>query len=124
MNEEQKSEKILEQYKNYFNTTTADVTTSIKGKRFFFLTDIVSGDIYKLEEFSTAEELERIILQDLISRTHMAISNLNEEIQEELKNHSDLEFLVNVLPIMKDNFEIIRNSMIGIFSYIDNSTEE
>lgn len=124
MNEEQKIEKVLEQYKNYFDTTTADVTTSIKGKRFFYLTDVVSGDIYKLEEFSTAEELERIILQDLISRTHMAISNLNEEIQEELKNHSDLEFLLNVLPIMKDNFEIIRNSMIGIFSYIDNSTEE
>lgn len=121
MNEEQKIDMVLEQYKNYFDTTTADVTTSIKGKRFFYLTDIVSNEIYKINEFQTAEALERIILQDLISRTHMAIANLNEEMQQELQNHADdLEFLVDVLPIMKDNFEIMRNSIIGVATYLNN----
>ncbi len=91
MNEEQKIEKILEEYKNFFETTTADVAKSAKGRRFFFLVDRICADLYCLAEFTTADELEQIILHEMADQINMKLQNVMDDMNHEI-NYIDVSY--------------------------------
>lgn len=132
VNEEQKIEQLLEEYKNFFETTTADITKSAKGRRFFFFTDRICGDLYCLAEFTTADELEQIILHELTNQINIKLQNVMEHINHEIKyidisySSGDLSKAVNQLAITLDviqkelckYFPEILTSLQGISNYI------
>lgn len=134
MNEEQKIDKVLEEYKSFFETTTADVTKlSLKGRRFFFLTDRKCGDLYGLAEFSSAEGLEKLILTEMVDQITMRLEMITENVSSEVK-HLDVSYsafdfnetiseLKILLDVIQKEFckylpEII-TSLKGISTYID-----
>lgn len=133
MNEEQKIDKIMNEYKDFFHTSTADITKSAKGRRFFFYSDSKSGDLYCLSEFTTADELEQIILHEMADKINMTLENVVEEINYELNyinvsySSCDLGEAVNRLAIILEkiqkeffpNLPIILSSLQGIFAFIN-----
>lgn len=114
MNEQQKIEKILERYKDFFETTTADISLSHKGRRFFFLTDRKCGDLYGLAEFTTADELERLILIEMVDQITMRLETFTEDMSDEVKrldvSYSAFDFN-KVLIELHALLSVIKNEM-------------
>lgn len=133
MNEEQKIEKIMDEYKDFFDTSTADIAKSKKGRNFFFYTDSKCGDLYCLAEFTTADELEQIILHEMTDKINMALEHAVEEINHKLNylnvtySSCDLGEAVNRLAVSLEkiqnefslNFPIISSSLQGICTFIN-----
>lgn len=84
MNEEQKIEQLLKEYNNFFEITSADVSKSAKGRRFFFYKDRISGDLFCLAEFTTAEELEQIIFHEMAEQINMKLQNVIEQMDSNI----------------------------------------
>lgn len=95
MNEEQNIEKLLEEYKDFFKVTTADIAKSSKGKKFFFYVDSVCGELYSLTEFSTPDELEQRILHEMADQINMTLEDMSENVKKELCNIEALDFDCN-----------------------------
>lgn len=136
MTEEQKIEKLLEQYKPFFETTSADIATSVKGQRFFYFTDSESGLFYCMTIFATAEELEQILLHEMANELNMAIGNSIEAINKKINysniSYSSCEFgsaikyLAQTLEIMCKEFSsypTFQSSLFGLFTYINKCRE-
>ena len=80
MNEEEKIKNVLDKYNKYFTDTNSDVCHSIKGVLFFYQYDS-KNDIYEcFYQFSTAEELEKIIMGEILEAVNIAIECTAEEI--------------------------------------------
>lgn len=80
MNEEEKIKNVLDKYNKYFADTNSDVCHSIKEVWFFYQYDS-KNDIYEcFYQFSTAEELERIIMGEILEAVNVAIECTAEEI--------------------------------------------
>lgn len=132
MNKEQKIEQLLKEYKDFFETTTADITKSVKGQRFFFFTDKVSGDLYGVAKFTTAEELEQIILHEMAEEINFKLQNIMEGTNREINyidvtySSSDFSKTINQLAISLDAIQKdfckyypeIRTSLQGISTYV------
>lgn len=103
MNEGLLIKELLKKYEHFFQTTNADVTESVKGKRFFYRIDDKSKEIFNVVEFETAAELEEIILHeiafDLNTAIEVGIENINTKIN--VKNiqypHHELGTVLNHL---------------------------
>ena len=84
MDEEAKIQELLKRYHQFFETTTADVAWSMKGKRFFYVVDSYSKELNSFSEYKSADELEKIILHEMADKLNTAIEvgieNLNIEI--------------------------------------------
>lgn len=133
MNEDKKIENLLEEYKDFFDTSTADISKTAKGRRFFFYTDSKCGDLYCLAEFTTADELEKIILHEMADKINMTFENIVEEINYEINytnvsySSCDLGEAVNRLAISLEkiqkeilpDFPMILSSLQGILTYIN-----
>lgn len=136
MREEMKIQEIIEKYQDYIQSSCADITKSIKGKRFFYLTDEKSGELYSLVEFDTAEELERIILHEMADDLNLVIEvgieNLNRELNEKNVSYASCEFgnaiehLASSLEIIQKEFNAwsirVENSLKGFYAYFNKST--
>lgn len=123
MNEEEKINQILEQYHQYFQTTTADVAHSIKGEHIFYIVDRLNGEYYSFQIFSTAEQLEKIILYEIADNLNQAIEvgieNLDAEIKEYnvsrscCENHEDaVNHLANSLDAIYKEYNRWRDTVI------------
>lgn len=133
MTEEQKIEQLLEEYKDFFETTTADIATSAKGRRFFFFKDRMCGDLFALAEFTTAKELEQIVLHEMAEQLNMKLDNVMEDISNGIKyldvSYSRCDFSKSVSQLASSldaiqkglckNFPEIASSLQGIFTYIN-----
>lgn len=137
MNEEQKIEKLLNEYKDFFETSTADISKSAKGRKFFFYTDSKCGDLYCLAEFTTADELEQIILHEMADKINMTFENIVEEINYEM-NYTNVSYsscdlgeavsrlAISLEKIQKEispDFPMILSSLQGISTYIEKYKE-
>lgn len=92
MNEEQNIKKLLEEYKDFFEVTTADIAKSAKGKKIFFYVDSICGELYCLKEFSTPDELEHRILYEIAEQINMTLEDMSENVKKELCNIETLDF--------------------------------
>lgn len=114
MNEEQKIEKILERYKDFFEITTADISLSHKGRRFFFLTDRKCGDLFGFSEFTTSDELEQLILTEMVDQITMRLETFTEDMNDEVKrldvSYSEFDFN-EVLIKLHALLSVIKNEM-------------
>lgn len=137
MTEENKIETLLRQYNPFFEATTADITVSIKGRRFFFFTDSESGLLYSIAEFTTAEELEQILLHEMANELNMAIENSIEEINEHI-NYKNISFTTcafgTAIKHLADTVEVIhkefsrystfQSSLLGLSTYMNKCRED
>ena len=137
MDEEQKIERLLEEYGGFFETTSADISKSVKGRRFFFYVDRISGDLFCLAEFTTAEELEQIILHEMAEQINMKLQNVIEQMDNSIKfidvTYSACDFgkavnqLGTSLEIIQKEFcqyfPEIKVFLQGIFTYINKHGE-
>lgn len=133
MTEEQKIQEIILKYENFIQSSCADITKSIKGRRFFYLTDEKSGELYGVVEFKTAEELEQIILCEMADDINLVIEvgieKLNMELNEKNVSYDSCEFgnaiehLADSLNIIQKEFNIwnskIKNSLEGLDTYFN-----
>ena len=121
---EQKIEELLKKYEHFFQTTNADVTKSVKGKRFFYYIDDKSDEICNVVEFETATELEEIILHeiafDLNTAIEVGIENINEKINAKNIPYSYCE-LSTVLNRLAYTLEAIQKECERWSSQIQNS---
>lgn len=80
MSEDKKIEYVLEKYKEYFNNSNSDVCHSNKGIWFFYQYDS-KNDIYEsFYQFTTAKELEKIIIGEIIETINIALECTAEAI--------------------------------------------
>lgn len=111
MTEEKKIQEIILKYEDFIQSSCADITTSIKGKRFFYMTDEKSGELYSVLGFNTAEELEQIILHELADGMNLAIEvgleNLNKVINERQVSYGYCEY-GNAINHLADSLEIVQ----------------
>ena len=112
MNEEERINKTVEQYKRYFQTTTADVAHSVKGEHMFYIADRLYGEIYSFKTFSTAEELEKIILHEIADNLNAAIEVGIENLAAEIKEY-------NVFCFSCENYEDAVNRLADSLEAID-----
>ena len=124
MDEELRIEELLKKYEHFFQTTCADVTKSIKGKRFFYYIDDKSDEICNVVEFETAAELEKIILHELVfdinTAIEVGIENINEKINAKNIPYSYCE-LGTVLNHLAYSLEAIQKECERWSSQIQNS---
>ena len=101
MSEAKKIQAVIEEYKQYLDKTKYDVCRSNKGVWFFFEYDS-KNDIYEcFYRFSTAEELEQIIIGELIESINIALECMAEEIVFANRKKSQI---VNV-DYISDNYD-------------------
>lgn len=84
MNDDTKMNELLKKYDHFFKKTSADVATSLKGKKFFYLVDDCSKELYSVIEFKTTEELEQIILNEYANYFNTTIDVSLQNIEEEI----------------------------------------
>lgn len=129
MNEDKKIENLLNEYKELFETTTADISKSYKGRRFFFYTDRVCNELYCIKEFATADELEKKIIYELADQINMSLENTFENVKKELDNidNSDktTQLLASLETIQKElcRLTFIQKLSQGISTYIEKYKE-
>lgn len=109
MTEEMKIQEIIKKYQDFIHSSCVDITKSIKGKRFFYLVDEKSDELYCVVEFSTAEELEQIILREMADDLNLVIEvgveNLNIELNEKNVSYGSCEF-GNAIEHLANSLEI------------------
>lgn len=134
MSEESKIQNIIKQYEDFFKNSSADIASTIKGERFFYLTDEVSGEISNLVRFKTAKELEQIILHeitdDLNFSLEVGLENISTDINERDIAHEHCEFgyslirLADSLDTIQKEFNKwdskIQSSLKGLNTFISN----
>lgn len=120
MNEDKKIQSVIEEYQDYLNKTNSDVCHSIKGVWFFFQYDSKNNIYECFYKFSTAEELEKIIIGEIIESINIALECTAEEIVFANRNRlqvidvgsipNDYDFLdrVNELAV---NIQAIKKTM-------------
>lgn len=113
MSEEKKIRGVLEAYKKYFEDTNSDVCHSIKDVWFFYQYDS-KNDIYEcFYQFTTAEELEKIIIGEMLESVNIALECTAEEIV--FSNNSRVKMLaVDKIPIQYDLTDRIKEFAINI----------
>lgn len=111
MSEEEKINEVLEKHSRYFQTTTADVAKSIKGKHLFFLVDSQNGEFYQFKVFSTAEELEQIILYEMADDANLAlevgIENLNVALNEHPVSYLECDDYGGAIEHLADSLDAV-----------------
>lgn len=81
MSEKQRILEMVEKHKTYFdNVKGVDVAISTKGEYFFYEYDEKYNDYSTFAKFSTAEELEQIIEENIATYYCMNLQNGMEEI--------------------------------------------
>lgn len=114
MKEEMKIQEVIKKYQDFIQSSCVDITKSIKGKRFFYLVDERSKELYCVVEFSTAEELEQIILHEMADDLNLAIEvgieNLNVELNEKNVSYDSCEF-GNAIEHLANSLEILQKEL-------------
>lgn len=80
MNEKAKIRMLLEEYKEFIAKTDYDVCESVKGEWFFFCYDKEHDLYHSFYKFSSAENLERIIIGEVLDSINIAVECTAEEI--------------------------------------------
>lgn len=139
MKEEEKINQLLKKHRHFFETTTADVAQSIKGKHMFYLVDSRNGEYYSFKTFSTADELEKIILHEIADNMNTAIEVTIENLDKELNAHNvsysccenygeSINHLANSLDIIRKEYSkwrhIILSSLDDLMEYTERQRTE
>ncbi|MDE6253975.1 MAG: hypothetical protein K2M78_15300 [Lachnospiraceae bacterium] len=126
MTEEMKIQKITKKYNNFFQTSSADIASTMKGSRFFYLLDEISGEFSSYIKFDTAEELEQIILHEMVDDLNFALEvgleNLNEEINDKNFSYTDCKF-GNTINHLANSIEAIHTELNKWDSKLQNSLD-
>lgn len=75
---------VISKYKDFFESTTADVAISLKGQKIFYYIDSASGEMYYVLEFKTAEQLEKIIQYEIADKMQDMLETGIHQISKEL----------------------------------------
>lgn len=107
---------LLEKYKNLFeNLPHVDITQTAKGRWFFLEYDVEYNRYHSFCEFTTAEELKRLIagimaddvnalLEVVLSDASQSLENADLSADFELKDYSEC------LPQLIENLKLLRES--------------
>ena len=100
MNKDKKIQSVIEQYKTYIDTSNSDICHSVKGVWFYYTYDSKNSIYESFYQFSTAEELEKIITGEIIDTINIAIECTAEEIV--YVNNKQMTVDVDIIPIEYD----------------------
>lgn len=100
MNEDEKIQSVIEQYKAYIDTSGSDICHSIKGVWFYYTYDSKNSIYKSFYQFSTSEELEKIIIGEIIDTINIAIECTAEEIV--YVNNKKVAVDVDIIPTKYD----------------------
>lgn len=100
MNEDEKIQSVIEQYKAYIDTSNSDICHSIKGVWFYYTYDSKNSIYESFYQFSTSEELEKIIIGEIIDTINIAIECTAEEIV--YANNKQVAVDVDIIPMKYD----------------------
>lgn len=100
MNEDEKIQSVIEQYKAYIDTSNSDICHSIKGVWFYYTYDSKNSIYESFYQFSTSEELEKIIIGEIIDTINIAIEYTAEEIV--YANNKQVAVDVDIIPMKYD----------------------
>lgn len=100
MNEDEKIQSVIEQYKAYIDTSSSDICHSIKGVWFYYTYDSKNSIYESFYQFSTSEELEKIIIGEIIDTINIAIECTAEEIV--YANNKQVAVDVDIIPMKYD----------------------
>ncbi len=115
MTEDEKIRKVIERYEGFFQNTISDVAQTKKGVWIFFEYDAEHEYYNSFFQFSTAGELEQIIVEVLADEVNILIETTAENIQLGLQEFDINEaaqssYGVSVPELLK-NIEVLNSEL-------------
>ena len=98
MSEDEKIRKVIEKYSNFFKDYSADVGQTVNGAWFFLEYDSKHDDYYCFTRFSTAEELENLIIGLVADDVNCQLETTVDSISHNLQS-----YVINDLPAQNYN---------------------
>uniref|UniRef100_UPI00405734D4 hypothetical protein n=1 Tax=Agathobacter sp. TaxID=2021311 RepID=UPI00405734D4 len=119
--EDVKIEKVLEEFKEFFDIGDADICRSCKdGLWFFFRKDLIADEFSVFYHFKTADELKTIILNEIAIDIICGIGQVSDKIEVNYEETNK----TNIAEIVEDTayFEN-RNILLDLRNAIDGMLE-
>ena len=113
MAEDEKIRKMIAKYQNFFSESISDVGRTEKGVWIFYEYDEENDCYNSFFRFSTAEELERIIIGIMSQEMNVLIESTAENIQQRLEridiNDAVFSCYDRCIPKLLKNVEILND---------------